>query len=114
MLLYRQDELRDLEDQLIRLDDEDQEENPKALQSRKLDDAREGSYRRGLIQLIDDKLEEYGRPSRLYVPVNEYPTNKHTLEQPKQYNGFAISPPRKGPAVATITLSATGCTTKLP
>ena len=61
VLLYRQDELRDLEDQLIRLDDEDLEENPKALKSRKLDDAREGSYRRGLIQLIDDKLEEYGR-----------------------------------------------------
>lgn len=61
VLLYRQDELRDLEDQLIRLDDEDREENPKALQSRKLDDAREGSYRRGLIQLIDDKLEEYAK-----------------------------------------------------
>ncbi|KAL9117703.1 MAG: hypothetical protein Q9187_005760 [Circinaria calcarea] len=61
VLLYRQDELRDLEDQLIRLDDEDRDENPKALKSRKLDDAREGSYRMGLIQHIDDKLEEYGR-----------------------------------------------------
>ncbi|MCJ1286044.1 hypothetical protein MMC26_005386 [Xylographa opegraphella] len=59
VLLYRQDELRDLEDQLIRLDDEDKEEMPKALKSRKLDDIREGSYRRGLIQQIDEKLKEY-------------------------------------------------------
>ena len=61
VLLYRQDELRDLEDQLIRLDDEDREEMPKALKSRKLDDVREGSYRSGLIQTIDDKLKEYGQ-----------------------------------------------------
>jgi len=60
VLLYRQDELRDLEDQLVRLDDEDQEEMPKALKSRKLDDVREGSYRKGLINTIDDKLKEYG------------------------------------------------------
>ena len=60
VLLYRQDELRDLEDQLVRLDDEDKEEMPKALKSRKLDDIREGSYRRGLIQQIDEKLKEYG------------------------------------------------------
>ena len=61
VLLYRQDELRDLEDQLIRLDDEDEQEMPRALKSRKLDDVREGSYRRGLIQTIDDKLKEYGK-----------------------------------------------------
>lgn len=60
VLLYRQDELRDLEDQLIRLDDEDKDDAPKALKSRKLDDVREGSYRKGLIQQIDDKLKEYG------------------------------------------------------
>lgn len=58
--LRRQDELRDLEDQLIRLDAEDKDENPSCLRSRKLDDAQEGSYRRGLIQEIDDKLKEYG------------------------------------------------------
>lgn len=60
----RQDELRDLEDQLVRLDAEDKEDNPNCLKSRKLDDAQEGSYRRGLIQQIDDKLKEYGEQTR--------------------------------------------------
>ena len=70
VLLYRQDELRDLEDQLIRLDDEDQEEMPKALKSRKLDDVREGSYRKALIQTIDDKLKEYGNlPATQLTPT---------------------------------------------
>ncbi|MCJ1242558.1 hypothetical protein MMC14_010567 [Varicellaria rhodocarpa] len=44
---------------LYGLDDEDQEDMSKALQSRKLDDVREGSCRRGLIQAIDDKLKDY-------------------------------------------------------
>jgi hypothetical protein len=57
----RQDELRELQDQLVRLDAEDSEENPLFLQSRKLDDAQEGSIRRALIQEIDDKLKEYGK-----------------------------------------------------
>jgi hypothetical protein len=57
----RQDELRELQDQLIRLDGEDSEENPLFLQSRKLDDAQEGGVRRALIQEIDDKLKEYGK-----------------------------------------------------
>ena len=60
VLLYRQDELRALEDQLIRLDDEDAEEAPQVLKSRKLDDVREGSFRKALIQEIDNKLHEYG------------------------------------------------------
>ncbi|KAL9622705.1 MAG: hypothetical protein Q9160_003015 [Pyrenula sp. 1 TL-2023] len=47
------------DENLIRLDAEDKDENPSCLQSRKLDDAQEGSYRRGLIQQIDDKLKEY-------------------------------------------------------
>ena len=64
VLLYRQDELRDLEDQLIRLDAEDKEDNPICLRSRKIDDAQEGSFRAGLIQNIDDKLREYGRTQR--------------------------------------------------
>jgi hypothetical protein len=57
----RQDELRELQDQLIRLDREDSEDNPLFLQSRKLDDAQEGGVRRALIQEIDDKLKEYGK-----------------------------------------------------
>lgn len=59
VLLYRQDEIRELEDQLIRLDEEDKDENPLWLQSRKLDDAREGGDRRALIKEIDEKLKEY-------------------------------------------------------
>jgi hypothetical protein len=57
----RQDELRELQDQLVRLDAEDSEENPLFLQSRKLDDAQEGGIRRALIQEIDDKLKDYGK-----------------------------------------------------
>jgi hypothetical protein len=59
--ITRQDELRELQDQLIRLDAEDSEENPLFLRSRKLDDAQEGGIRRALIQEIDDKLKEYGK-----------------------------------------------------
>ena len=58
--VIRQDEIRELEDQLIRLDEEDKDENPLWLQSRKLDDAREGGDRRALIKEIDEKLKEYG------------------------------------------------------
>jgi hypothetical protein len=58
--MIRQDELRELQDQLVRLDAEDGEENPLFLRSRKLDDAQEGGIRRALIQEIDDKLKEYG------------------------------------------------------
>ena len=58
--MIRQDEIRELEDQLVRLDDEDNDENPLWLKSRKLDDAREGGDRRALIREIDDKLKEYG------------------------------------------------------
>jgi hypothetical protein len=59
VLLYRQDELRELEDQLVRLDAEDAECEDPILTSRVLDDAQEGSFRKGLIQEIDDKLKEY-------------------------------------------------------
>lgn len=61
VLLYRQDELRDLEDRLIMLDDEDREDNPRLLKSRMMDDAHENSIRKGLIETIDQKLKEYGR-----------------------------------------------------
>ena len=59
VLLYRQDELRELEDQLVRLDAEDAECEDPILASRVLDDVQEGSFRKGLIQEIDDKLKEY-------------------------------------------------------
>jgi hypothetical protein len=78
VLLYRQDELRALEDRLIRLDDEDAEDDPKLLKSRKLDDVKEGSLRRGLIQEIDEKLEEYGSfatTSTLDLEIQKYMAN---------------------------------------
>lgn len=65
MLLYRQDELRELEEGLIDLDAEDAETDPLVLGSRKRDDRREGGLRKELIQSIDDKLKEYGTPSFL-------------------------------------------------
>ncbi|OCL11263.1 hypothetical protein AOQ84DRAFT_386949 [Glonium stellatum] len=59
VLLYRQDELRELESQLLDLDAEDEELDKRALRSRTRDDKREGSLRKALIQEIDDKLKEY-------------------------------------------------------
>lgn len=62
VLLYRQDELRELESQLHALDRQDDRdpENKRCLRSRMLDDATNGMERAKLIQLIDEKLKEYG------------------------------------------------------
>lgn len=63
VLLYRQDELSVLENDLIALDDDDKMNRPLALTSRKLDEEtdRDPVYsRKVLIQKIDDKLKEYG------------------------------------------------------
>lgn len=59
VLLYRQDELRELENQLLDLDAEDEELDDRALRSRVRDDKREGCRRKALIQEVDDKLKEY-------------------------------------------------------
>ena len=59
VLLYRQDELSQLEKQLIGMDDEDRETCPKRLQSRKTDESMDDS-RKTLIHKIDEKLTEYG------------------------------------------------------
>ena len=59
ILLYWQDELRELEDQLINLGNEDKKTDPTALMSRMLDDARYGSHRKALMQQINDKLDQY-------------------------------------------------------
>ncbi len=59
VLLYRQDELSQLEKKLIDMDDEDRIPCPKRLQSRKLDESMDDS-RKTLIQKIDEKLREYG------------------------------------------------------
>ena len=67
MLLYRQDELNAMERRLLAMDDEDKDEYPLALSSRKLDDDHrpdisEEHSRKTLIMQIDEKLKQYGRP----------------------------------------------------
>ncbi|KAL0263432.1 hypothetical protein SLS55_002412 [Diplodia seriata] len=59
VMLYRQDELRELEAELLGLDAEDAEQNPQMLNSRARDDRRAGQQRRELILKIDEKLKEY-------------------------------------------------------
>ena len=68
VLLYRQDELSELEKTLIEMDQEDKETSPKRLRSRRTDELLEEGKnaqpihtRKGLIQAIDDKLKEYGK-----------------------------------------------------
>ena len=64
MLLYRQDELCVLERELIKLDADDGQKRPLALQSRKRDEETDNDpvySRKVLIQKIDDKLRQYGQ-----------------------------------------------------
>lgn len=61
VMLYRQDELYQLEKDLYELDKEDAVNEPLALESRKRDDRREGQERKQLIAEIDQKLKEYGK-----------------------------------------------------
>ena len=62
VLLYRQDELRQLERDLLEADQEDAQDCPLALRSRKTDEERpQDEYsRKPLIEKIDAKLHEYG------------------------------------------------------
>ena len=62
VLLYRQDELRQLERDLLAADQEDAQDCPLALRSRKTDEGRpQDEYsRKPLIEKIDAKLKEYG------------------------------------------------------
>ena len=67
VLLYRQDELNQMERRLLAMDDEDKDEYPIALYSRKMDDETrpdipEEYSRRTLIMQIDEKLKQYGKP----------------------------------------------------
>lgn len=59
VLLYRQDELAQLEQQLVELDVDDADNNPKVLISRELDEQQD-STRKDLIFGIDEKLKQYG------------------------------------------------------
>lgn len=59
VLLYRQDELAQLESQLVELDADDADNNPTVLKSRELDEQQDPT-RKDLILSIDEKLKEYG------------------------------------------------------
>lgn len=65
VLLYRQDELSELEKDLVRIDEADKDENPLILKSRRLDDEDDDPQysRKVLINKIDEKLKDYGSPS---------------------------------------------------
>src|SRR5438045_9704725 len=60
VMLYRQDELQQLEKDLMEMDAADADVDPRALKSRKRDDRREGAPRKALIEEIDEKLKQYG------------------------------------------------------
>ncbi len=64
VLLYRQDELSVLENELLALDDHDKENRELALSSRQYDEQTDNHpeySRKVLMKKIDDKLKEYGK-----------------------------------------------------
>ena len=62
VLLYRQDELVELERDLVEMDELDKDEDPRALKSRQHDNGRDLPLtRKTLINRIDEKLKEYGK-----------------------------------------------------
>lgn len=68
VLLYRQDELTQLERELVEMDSLDEKEDPLSLISRKRDDAREFEItRKGLIDKIDSKLKQYGKTNIPFI-----------------------------------------------
>lgn len=61
VLLYRQDELYQLERRLLALDEADAKETPLVLKSRQADNEQdEQQVRKMLIGKIDEKLKDYG------------------------------------------------------
>ncbi|KAI9881094.1 MAG: hypothetical protein M1830_008252 [Pleopsidium flavum] len=84
VLLYRQDELAQLENDLMSLDEEDAEKGSKALISRKLDEARQDCPRKALIQGIDEKLKEY---DELVLRCQAFASLKKAST--RNYNSFA-------------------------
>ncbi len=62
VLLYKQDELRELEEKLDKMDRRDSKTRPKKLKSRERDDA-ENEDRRKLIQNIAKAFQEYSKCS---------------------------------------------------
>lgn len=68
VLLYHQQEIADLEEELFSMDYEDSQNYPRALKSQRADEQRGSECRRkDLIQKIGEKLSHYGIP---YSPPN--------------------------------------------
>jgi hypothetical protein len=59
VLLYRQDELRELEQELLKMDKQANKADDTTLKSRTREERFTGEERRALINKIDDKLKEY-------------------------------------------------------
>lgn len=59
VLLYRQDELRELEQELLKMDRDNDKQDDRAVKSRKAEERLLGEERRALMNQIDDKLKEY-------------------------------------------------------
>lgn len=60
ILLYKQDELRELESKLDKLDQWDEKTRPRMLKSRDRDDA-DDEARKELIGVITERFKEYGK-----------------------------------------------------
>ena len=61
LLLYYQDELAEMEEQLMHLDDDDSVQCPEALRSREIDEERDKSLsRKKLFDKMHQKLRDYG------------------------------------------------------
>ncbi|KAI4259768.1 MAG: hypothetical protein LQ352_000574 [Teloschistes flavicans] len=79
VLLFRQDELAEMEKRLLAMDDEDEDLDPLALQSRRLDgDRTEEPSRASLIEKIDTKLKEY---DSLVMRMRNSAANPRPLER---------------------------------
>lgn len=71
-MLYKQDELRELEARLDRIDQLDAKRDASLLLSRAKDDAC-GSRRKMLLQEIDVKFKDYGKSYLKYFQVCDFP-----------------------------------------
>lgn len=61
LMLHRQDELRELEDELMSLDADSKADDSRCLTSRELDDELDPAGRKELLEKIDVKLKQYGK-----------------------------------------------------
>jgi hypothetical protein len=80
ILLYKQDELRELETDLDRMDKIDKKKAPAVLKSRERDDA-ENTRRKELLHEIEERFKEYG-PIHLNIYKHIYMTDTLSSSPP--------------------------------